>query len=411
MFPTHTHVKFIAMPVQLYQLGIFVSCPEEMSAERELVESAAAEVAKHAETAYGVTFKVLTWRNSVVPGIGSDPQSVISKQLAGKYDIYIGLLGARFGTPTPRAGSGTEDEFNSAFDRYTGDPTSVRVLFYFKTSVQAIYNLDLSQLEKVKSFREKLYKAGVLFSDFSDSREFLERIKDHLTRLIADQWASGHWKASEKPAELTVATAVSLAAELTSSASVSGDLDQPGLFDLIAVSLDHSANANAAMDEITKSMQFLHERIQDRVKNRGTDFASIRKFTDLSAMDILEFAKSLQRQVPIIDHNYRLSIDFAEQVLVIYLGMAGFSDDDAKKMIDALRMLSSKLSSFNEQMSVFRNQVTSVPNLTSSLARATRSVAREIDSLSAAAAILASRAEQIAKRAEQRGSQSSPPKH
>jgi len=37
---------------------------------------------------------------SLVPGVGPDAQAVINNQVGEDYDIYIGILGHRFGTQT-----------------------------------------------------------------------------------------------------------------------------------------------------------------------------------------------------------------------------------------------------------------------------------------------------------------------
>ncbi|MYD31374.1 MAG: DUF4062 domain-containing protein, partial [Nitrospira sp. SB0661_bin_20] len=61
---------------------------------------------------------VVRWETRTTPGFGKDPQDVINKQISDAYDIFIGIMWTRFGTPTPRAGSGTEEEFLRAYDRY-----------------------------------------------------------------------------------------------------------------------------------------------------------------------------------------------------------------------------------------------------------------------------------------------------
>lgn len=51
------------------------------------------------------------FETDIMPGFGSDPQAVINEQINDDFDIFVGLLKGKFGTPTPRAGSGTEEEF------------------------------------------------------------------------------------------------------------------------------------------------------------------------------------------------------------------------------------------------------------------------------------------------------------
>ena len=57
------------------------------------------------------------------------PQGIINKQI-GEYDIFIGMMWKRFGTPTGKAGSGTEEEFRLAYE-YWETTKSVMILFYF----------------------------------------------------------------------------------------------------------------------------------------------------------------------------------------------------------------------------------------------------------------------------------------
>src|SRR5262245_58546295 len=103
------------MAKNVARLKLFVSMTSELEAERRVIQEVIDGVNRVVEEAYGVTIKVVDWRRDVAPGIGSDPQEVINRQIADA-DLYVGALGTRFGTPTPRAGSGTEDEFNAAYD-------------------------------------------------------------------------------------------------------------------------------------------------------------------------------------------------------------------------------------------------------------------------------------------------------
>ncbi len=50
--------------------------------------------------------------------MGEDSQDVINKQIGSDYHIFVGIMWKKFGTETKRAGSGTEEEFSLAYDRY-----------------------------------------------------------------------------------------------------------------------------------------------------------------------------------------------------------------------------------------------------------------------------------------------------
>ena len=159
---------------QLTEINVFISCPSDLDAERHIVESAIAELNAILKDSHRVLLKAVTWEKDVVAGAGNDAQSVINSQI--EYEIYLGLLGSRFGTKTPRAGSGTEEEFDRAYKRYKDAPATVRVLFYFKTTLDNVQHLDLAQFQKVKDFRKKLEDSGVFYLDFADQDALLKRV-------------------------------------------------------------------------------------------------------------------------------------------------------------------------------------------------------------------------------------------
>jgi len=130
---------------------------------------------------------------SLVPGVGPDAQAVINNQVGEDYDIYIGILGHRFGTQTPRAGSGTEEEFERAYQRWRNVPDTVRILFYFKSASDVpLQELDLAQLGKVQEFRRRI-SPQVLYSNFKTADDFLKQVRDHLWQLIIREWKAGRW--------------------------------------------------------------------------------------------------------------------------------------------------------------------------------------------------------------------------
>ena len=93
------------------------------------------------------------------PAIG-DPQAIVSSQLAGEYEVFIGILWMRFGTPTAHSDSGTLDEFEEAIAKHKKDSSSVSVMFYFKDTPRAPMDIETEQLKKVQDFRKKYKDIG-----------------------------------------------------------------------------------------------------------------------------------------------------------------------------------------------------------------------------------------------------------
>lgn len=183
------------MPKALQQLTIFVSGPTGTESEKSALRVVAEEISRRLEKTHNVTLRVIGWPEDVRPGIGVDVQSEVSRQIGDSFDIYVGLLGPRFGTPTPRAGSGTEDEFEQALSRFQSDSTSIRVLFYFKRDPADPFTIDIDQLQRVRRFREHLADRGVLYRDFSDTGEFTTLVRQHLDALVIDEWKGDAWTA------------------------------------------------------------------------------------------------------------------------------------------------------------------------------------------------------------------------
>ncbi|HEY5038048.1 MAG TPA: DUF4062 domain-containing protein, partial [bacterium] len=300
------------MPQQLTRLTVFISCPSDLTAEKQIIASAIQELNPLLEDSHNVTLNVISWETDVVPGLGVDAQSVINTQVSGKYDIYIGLLGSRFGTKTPRAESGTEEEFDLAYERYRNSPDSIRVLFYFKTTTpENIYRIDLSQLNRVIDFRKKLGSAGALYFDFPSADALLKMVRDHLRQLITEQWAGTKWKVlSPLSADHSISTVVSGSALADSTDLFDQEPDDEsssaGFLDLIvagesalAVSLQAIINIGSFTErnteEVNSTMQKLN--IVSEQKNARDTKAVIDQLGSI----LMKHSSDLRREIAVLE--------------------------------------------------------------------------------------------------------------
>jgi len=167
-------------------LRVFVAFPDDLSDEVGAIEALVEELNPALSRDLGRRLEVITWRNAGVPGVGADPQAVINEQFGENYDIFIGILWTRFGTPTPRAGSGAEEEFERAYARHETSPGSVRVMIYFKRAPVDYEDIVPAQIEAINTFRSKLGPKGVLYWDFSAREEFESYLRMHLSRQASD---------------------------------------------------------------------------------------------------------------------------------------------------------------------------------------------------------------------------------
>jgi len=176
---------------QALVLSIFVSSPGDVSEDREKVLSAISAWNQRNGISRNVFFNPLTWEGVVAPDISESGQEVINEQIGANYDIYLGLMWGRFGSPTKNAQSGTEDEFDQAVARHrAGERLAVAFLFNGQPIPQDI--LDGAQFQKVQDFKKKVADQGCLYREYVDDLSLSEAIN-----LVLDRAANRPAKKSE----------------------------------------------------------------------------------------------------------------------------------------------------------------------------------------------------------------------
>jgi hypothetical protein len=159
----------------------FLASPGDVGPERDAASEIVSELNAIWSKFLGLTLELIRWETHAYPGIGDDAQFVINEEIADDYDLFVGIMWMKFGTPTQRAGSGTEEEFNRAYQRYTRDPQSVRIMFYFKSPPSPTDVVDQHQIEAVAAFRQKVGNQGVLYWTFQDEQHFATLLRMHLS--------------------------------------------------------------------------------------------------------------------------------------------------------------------------------------------------------------------------------------
>jgi hypothetical protein len=167
--------------VEIRRFRIFVASPGDVQAERDALK----EVVEEINRTHGNEFMadLVRWETHVHPDLGS-PQEVVNRQI-GPYDIFIGIMWNRFGTPTGRADSGTEEEFRRAHDSWqeSGRP---RVLFYFCGRPAALdTDEEIEQRRKVLSFRNGLDKKALIWK-YGSPEQFAGLVRPHLIGVLKE---------------------------------------------------------------------------------------------------------------------------------------------------------------------------------------------------------------------------------
>ncbi|MBI4001993.1 MAG: DUF4062 domain-containing protein [Nitrospira defluvii] len=173
------------------EFRVFVASPGDVQSERESLGKAIVEVNQTHGQPLGYLLDLVQWKSHAVPD-AKPPQSAINDQL-GDYDIFIGIMWRRFGTPTGVAGSGTEEEIRRAYRRWEEDER-LPVMLYFSQKQFMPANVDENdQMRKVLLLRQELSGKSLVW-EYQGPEVFEETIRKHLclrmSRIMNDKTRS-----------------------------------------------------------------------------------------------------------------------------------------------------------------------------------------------------------------------------
>ncbi len=172
-------------------IKVFVSSPSDVKDARGVLEAVIKELNAIWSPKTGLMLQLLDWHENVTPWLGKPPEATLLLQLpVDTWDLFIGIMWSRFGTPTgnidPITGkpyrSGTEEEFILAYrcNQQRGFP---KLLFYrcaMPVNPQAV---DLKQLGLVQEFFKQFEQEG-LYSGYPTPYENLDDFRRQATRHL-----------------------------------------------------------------------------------------------------------------------------------------------------------------------------------------------------------------------------------
>lgn len=163
----------------------FISSAGDCYEERQIVKQALNDISDKYSGLTGVTIKPFTWEEDVLNEFGADGQTLIDNAAdKADYDIFLGIMRYRFGTPTHSSGSGTEHEFKKALEKKK-ENLDTKVTFFFYGGQMNPEDFDQNQFSKVKEFKSSIQSKG-LYSDYDSIANFEKTIKSKLELLYKE---------------------------------------------------------------------------------------------------------------------------------------------------------------------------------------------------------------------------------
>ncbi len=182
-------------PQSIKQYHVFLASPGDVNEERQLVRQFFERYNRHTAQLWNVRFEVVDWENYSTIGVGR-PQELITGQTLERFKdslaLVIGIMAQRFGSPTGKAESGTEEEFRWALEQnqQQGFP---EIKWFFRrierfespSDPEAIANA-LEQWKKVRAFQSDLRKLPMYYGEYGTG-SFKETLENDLSLWLADQ--------------------------------------------------------------------------------------------------------------------------------------------------------------------------------------------------------------------------------
>jgi hypothetical protein len=179
----------------MQKLRIFAASPSDMAAERTRIEAVASNLKPLADS-LGIVLEVVDW-SSVVPQMGRPEQVILDQVNPTSWDVFIGILWHRFGTPTGGKDkctkqeylSGTEEEFKTAY-RLWQNHRRPRIMMYRCMRNTPLERLNPDQYKRVQEFfaqfDAQLGEHPGLYQTFETARSFEKLLLDNLQKLLLE---------------------------------------------------------------------------------------------------------------------------------------------------------------------------------------------------------------------------------
>lgn len=358
------------MPRQTVVVQIFVASPADVASERAILEAVITQLNQVWSRSLGITFELVKWETDVHPSFSSDPQAAINEQIGISYDVFIGVLWGRLGTPTPRADSGTIEEFERAYERWLRTK-SPEIMLYFKDAPIAPSKIDPQQLLRVQQFKKSLANKGGLYFEFEDEAGFESSLRAHLSVLAQ--------KYSIQPSLNTPTALVSQAppSDLLSE----DDFGYIDYFEIYESKLSEMTQALNTINEATTRIgEHLSQRT-DELNSQTVDAKSVRRFVKRSADDMNAYSDTLSVQIGTMSDSRKVAFDALTNALALRaeFDRTESEDNDLLELKQTLQSLVESANVAKSSMRDMRESADGLPRISKEINLAKRSMVAKLD--------------------------------
>lgn len=365
------------MPETVTKYKVFLASPSDLSEDRSSIDEVIDELNLTFGQQNNLVIELMKWETHSAPGISEiHPQELINEDINDEYDLFIGLMWLRFGTPTNKADSGTEEEFKRAFDRFNKNPDSLQILFYFKnTAPLNLQDIVPSELEKVNNFKGQLGEENVLYWHYSSIGDLQSYLRIHIPKRLSNLISKQETKTTH---ELV---------KVDSQLVENDDLGLLDYLDIVETKFDTSTNA---VLNITEATEWIGEKIIEKTEeiNRANqssyqqNTSQIRRLLKQTAQVMNEYATRISVEIPIFFENYEEGISAMSSIINI---ADDFFDQEniqeLKESKESIIEMNAGIAGGLKGMKEFYEAVITLPRIDKEINKAKRNISDKIRAL------------------------------
>ena len=294
------------------QIKLFISCPGDITNEIDSINLAVKEINKINGKSNDFVIEIAHWNEDTYTQVGSDAQEVINEQI--DYDVLVGIMWLKVGTPTKRDKSGTIEEINKALSN-----PNVEQLIYFKTTPPSdLKQINTKDLDEINSYKKDLSKRGVLYKEFNTIEKFESLFRINLSNLIQDKFIN---KKSELQTETHIPEIVSKKKNQSYSEIVEllnlventeNESIEVDVFELQEGALLNLEFVTNSLHSITDSTNILSENLIKRtkeidilnnIKDDRLRTKKLKTIANLISKELDEFNDRVNNEIPVFAEN------------------------------------------------------------------------------------------------------------
>ncbi len=155
---------------------IVISCPSDVNKEKIAIREVIDEINRHCVERNKIMFRIKHYLTNVDSQVGVHPQDYINRELIDKCDILVAIFNSKFGSPTKKADSGTEEEI----ERFV--TAGKKCFLYFAN--QPNKNADPVQWEKLQEFKKKIGSRS-LYQVYTSPTNLKQVFKDNFECFLS----------------------------------------------------------------------------------------------------------------------------------------------------------------------------------------------------------------------------------